>query len=253
MKVYARPIILALAAVALAASLASLYVHYNMLRVPDYSSFCDVSETVSCEAVYQSEYGTVYGVPVAAGGAIWSGLVLLLAARGWARLAPNADLQPPVMCSCCRCSVSLPCSTSATRPSSCSRRLCLLCMTMYVALIGIFIVSSSATSISIASLPARLLRDLRAVFLHPVAAGLAILWMVGSVSLIAFFPREEVQAPSGRRRRPGAHRDAGCGSTGRVARLARQSSRAYRRWLPTGDGKVRADQVQRLPVSVVPR
>ncbi len=74
------------------------------------------------------------------------------------------------------------------------QKMCVLCMTMYVAVVGIFIVSSSATSIAMASLPGRLLRDIRAVFMGPVAAGLAILWLVGSVSLIAFFPREGVQA-----------------------------------------------------------
>src|SRR5918999_1552150 len=78
----ARPLILTLAAIALAASVASLYVHYQLLRDPTYTSFCDISETVSCEAVYESAYGTVRGVPVAAGGAIWSGLVLLLAVFG---------------------------------------------------------------------------------------------------------------------------------------------------------------------------
>src|SRR5690349_17303523 len=82
MKAYARPLILVLSAVTLAASLSSLYVHYKLLRDPSYTSFCDVSETVSCEAVYASPYGTVGGVPVAAGGVIWAGLVLLLAASG---------------------------------------------------------------------------------------------------------------------------------------------------------------------------
>ena len=72
MKKHSRTLILLLAAIALAASLASLYVHYRILTDPTYTSFCDVSETVSCEAVYQSEYGTIFGVPVAAGGAIWS-------------------------------------------------------------------------------------------------------------------------------------------------------------------------------------
>ena len=82
MKKHSRIIILALAAVALIASLAALYVHYNLLRDPSYTSFCDVSETVSCEAVLQSRFATMFGVPVAAGGAIWSALVLLLAWRG---------------------------------------------------------------------------------------------------------------------------------------------------------------------------
>src|ERR1043166_8802979 len=82
MKAYARPTIIILAAVAFVAALASLYVHYKLLRDPAYTSFCDVSATVSCEAVYESSYATVAGVPVAAGGVIWAGLVLLLAASG---------------------------------------------------------------------------------------------------------------------------------------------------------------------------
>ena len=46
----ARPAILLLAAVALAASVAALYVHYRLIADPTYQSFCDVSATVSCEA-----------------------------------------------------------------------------------------------------------------------------------------------------------------------------------------------------------
>ena len=49
---------------------------------PSYVSPCDVNETVSCQAVYLSSYGMAFGVPVAAGGAIWSALVLLLATLG---------------------------------------------------------------------------------------------------------------------------------------------------------------------------
>ena len=82
MKTHTRIWISVLAAVALGASLASLYVHYRIIADPNYTSFCDISETVSCEAVYQSAYGSVAGVPVAAGGAIWAALVLLLAFFG---------------------------------------------------------------------------------------------------------------------------------------------------------------------------
>ena len=90
MKAHARSLIIALAAVALAASLAALYVHYRTIQDPAYSSFCDVNETVSCQALYQSEYGSVAGVPVAAGGAIWAGLVLILAF--WGMRQRNSEL-----------------------------------------------------------------------------------------------------------------------------------------------------------------
>src|SRR5688572_30438848 len=88
MKAYARPIIVTFSAVALIASLYGLYVHYQMLRDPAYSSLCNVNASISCEDVLTSAYGTAVGVPVAAGGAIWSALVLLLAATGM-RTIPN--------------------------------------------------------------------------------------------------------------------------------------------------------------------
>src|SRR5204862_7537560 len=55
----------------LGASVAALYVHYQLMVDPGYSSFCDISATVSCEQVVESAYGRVFGIPVAAGGAIW--------------------------------------------------------------------------------------------------------------------------------------------------------------------------------------
>lgn len=44
------------------------------------------------------------------------------------------------------------------------------------------------------TLPARVLRDLRALPASPTALALAALWVVGSGSLVAFFPREKVSA-----------------------------------------------------------
>src|SRR5574341_1548375 len=82
MAKHSRLLILVLAAVTFAASVTALYVHYQLIADPTYASFCDVSETESCQAAYRSEYGTVLGVPVAAGGAIWSAFVFLLAAYG---------------------------------------------------------------------------------------------------------------------------------------------------------------------------
>jgi hypothetical protein len=43
-------------------------------------------------------------------------------------------------------------------------------------------------------LPSRLGADLRAVFTSPFAVGLAVLWLAGSASLVAFFPREGAAA-----------------------------------------------------------
>ena len=79
MKKHARLLFIIFSGLALVASLSSLYVHYRLVADPTYTSFCDVSETVSCEAVMTSRFGYVFGIPVAVGGAIWSALVLMLA------------------------------------------------------------------------------------------------------------------------------------------------------------------------------
>jgi uncharacterized membrane protein len=193
MKAYARPIILLFSAVALAASFGSLYVHYQMLRDPLYSSFCDVNETVSCEAVYQSSYATVAGVPVAAGGAIWAGLVLLLAAGGMGGSTPKARERAATVAGYVFV-LSVVGLAAVFYFGYASfvvlQRMCLLCVTVYVSVIAIFIVSSSAASESLGSLPSRLGQDLRAAFASPAAATMAIVWVLASASLVAFFPRE---------------------------------------------------------------
>jgi protein-disulfide isomerase len=68
-------------------------------------------------------------------------------------------------------------------------KVCLLCLTMYVAVTGIFIVSGAAAA-PVGSLPARVGQDLRGLRSSPLALTLAAVWLVGSVSVVAFFPRE---------------------------------------------------------------
>ena len=203
MKTHARALIAIFASIAFAASVASLYVHYQMLADPSYTSFCDISETVSCEAVMTSQYGSVYGVPVAAGGAVWSGLVLLLGVMGMAPHRAGATGKPS------------PRSEEAGRVAGyifvlatvglagvlylgyasffILRQMCPLCVAMYVGVVGLFVVSGAVAS-GLAALPAQLGRDLRAVVASPLAATLAVVWVVASVSLVAFFPREDTAA-----------------------------------------------------------
>jgi uncharacterized membrane protein len=192
MNKYARPIILVLALAALGASIAALYVHYRIIKDPTYSSFCDISETVSCEAVLESPYATVRGVPVAAGGVAWSTLVLLLAALGMRR--ENGD---GYAASAGYIFVLATVALSAVLYLGYASffvigKVCPLCMTMYVAVIGIFLVSGGI-SMALSALPSRLPRDLRTIAKSPTPAVLALLFIVGSVSLVAFFPRAEEQ------------------------------------------------------------
>ena len=68
MTTFSRNLLLACAALGLAASSTSSYVHYQLLTQPSYTSFCDVNETVSCTQAYLSRYGSFMGVPVALAG-----------------------------------------------------------------------------------------------------------------------------------------------------------------------------------------
>jgi uncharacterized membrane protein/protein-disulfide isomerase len=194
MKAYARPAILVLAAITLAASVYALYVHYHLLYDPNYAALCEVSSTVSCQTVFQSSYGSVWGIPIAAGGAIWAGLVLLLAAVGMGspdRQRADASTGYVFLLSVVGLAAVFYYGYASFVVLQSQ---CLVCMTMYAAIIGIFLISSGSTSMPISSLPGRLARDARAMVMSPLGAALAIAWLVGSVSLVAFFPREGPQA-----------------------------------------------------------
>ena len=55
-----RTLLMAFAALGLAASSTSSYVHYQLLTDPGYTSFCDVNATVSCTQAYLSRYGSFW-------------------------------------------------------------------------------------------------------------------------------------------------------------------------------------------------
>lgn len=195
MKTYAHPLVLALAAAALIASVAALYVHYRILRDPAYTSFCDVSETVSCQEVLESSYGRVLGVPVAAGGAIWSALVFLLALHGGRATAtsPSNTLGYIFLLSVVGLAAVLYLGYASF---FILKKACPLCMIMYVSVIGIFLVSGAAAPAAAGGVPSRVGRDLRALRSSPLALALATLWLVGSISLVAFFPRDAAAPPA---------------------------------------------------------
>lgn len=185
-----RVLLLVFASVALVASLLSLNVHYQLLSDTGYTSFCDVSETVNCEAVYQSEYGTIRGVPVAAGGVIWATAVLLLAA--WGMRKPASDDAKQVgeyvfLLGVIGLAVVLYLGYTSYFVL---HKVCLLCTGTYAGVFGVFFVSAGVTSMPLGSLPSRLLGDVRSLFAAPASLVLALLWLAGSGSLIAFFPRE---------------------------------------------------------------
>ena len=232
MSKYGRPALLVLAAVAFAASVASLYVHYQLIADPTYVSFCDVSETVSCEAVYKSAYGTVFGVPVAAGGV---DLVGAGAAAGRlrhaARRAARRRAARPATSSCCRSSGWPASSISPTPRSSCCRRrvrCAWRCTCRWSA-------SSSCRAPSRREARRRSCRasarTSRGLVASPTAMGLGAAWLLGSIALVALFPREPIRAAGERRgRRGGADRDARSGAARANGTSGSTRSRACPRW-----------------------
>lgn len=193
MSKHSRPIILVMALAALAASVAAMYVHYQLIIDPSYESFCDVSETVSCEAVYRSSYGTAFGIPVAAGGVIWAGLVALLA--GWGMRAPRSEAAKRVASYVFLLSVVGLASVFYFAYASffVLQKTCPLCVVVYVAAIGIFIVASATAPSGLAAVPGYLAEDIGGLFGSAPALGLAALWVVGSVGLVAAFPKEPIR------------------------------------------------------------
>jgi len=74
------------------------------------------------------------------------------------------------------------------------KAVCLLCLTTYAAVIGLFLVSGAATSFPMTTLPRRAARDARAVLASPLALVVAVLFFAGAASTLAFFPREGATA-----------------------------------------------------------
>jgi uncharacterized membrane protein len=199
MTTHARAILLTLAVLGLIASSWALYVHYRLQSDPTYVSVCEVNETVSCQQVLTSQYGSVLGVPVAAGGAIWALLVFLLSAFGLKE--PKSETASRVA------GYIFVLSTLGLATVFyfgyvsffVLKTACLLCITMYVSVIGIFLVSAGAAG-PISALPSRLGRDIAALIRNPVAATLAVVWLAASAALILGFP----EAPQASQTSPGS-------------------------------------------------
>ncbi len=194
MSSLARRLVWALALFGLAASLTSLYVHYQLLTTPGYSSFCDVSATVSCTQAYLSKYGSFLGLPVALWGAIWFVFALLLA---WLEVGgPPAFRESAIGYLFLASTVGLAFILYlAYAAFFVLKVVCFLCLATYVAVIGLFIVSGLATSLPMTQIPRRIPGDLRALVKRPAALAAVIVFLAGVASALAFFPTEgEVRA-----------------------------------------------------------
>ena len=193
MSTLARRLLLVFALMGLAAASTSLYVHHQLLSDPRYTSFCDVTTTVSCSDAYLSPYGSAFGVPVALWGVIWFVFVLgLVTADRWGSPSLAGSLSAYLFA----------CSTIALAgilyfayaAFFILKTVCILCLITYAAVIGLFLVSGIATTIPMTSIPRRALRDAGALLTKPVPLVIMLLFVAGAASAVAFFPREAAVA-----------------------------------------------------------
>ena len=100
------------------------------------------------------------------------------------------------------------------------RQACPVCLTMYVSVIGIFVIAARSKT-PLATLPSRLAQDLSALGRSTTAVALTMAWLAASLTLVLWFPRDQVvaaaEAPA-----PAAPTTWTCseGSIGREARAA---------------------------------
>ena len=181
--------LLACCLVGLAVSVEAAYIHYRILFDPRYVSFCDVNATFNCSQVYLSRFGTVLGVPVAVLGAIWFALAAILAAAGvWGR-APLRDNAPGYLFALSTVGLAVVLYLGYVSVAV-LKTYCVLCLITYAAVISLFVISGAATAFPMTTLPRRLARDLRVLVASPLAIAIAVLFLGGSVSAVAFFHAE---------------------------------------------------------------
>jgi uncharacterized membrane protein/protein-disulfide isomerase len=190
-----RTALIVFTALGFLASAYGLYVHYRLQSDPTYVSVCEVNESVSCQQVLTSQYGSMFGVPVAAGGAIWSLLTLMLAAVG---------LKDPKSETASRVSGYLFVLATLGLASVfyfayisffVLKTACPICLTMYASVIGTFLISATSAG-PIGGLPTKLGRDLATVAQTPIAATLAVVWLAVSAGLVFAFPKPPEATPS---------------------------------------------------------
>ena len=210
-----------LALAGLGAAAASTYVHARMVSDPAYVSFCDVNARVSCSQVYQSRYGSLAGVPVALGGVVWFAGVLLLgfaSARGPAASRDNVDGYLLVW-STMGLAVAM---YMAYASFFVLQTVCLLCLVVYVAVIGIFLLAGSASATPVSRLPAAAAADIGHLARRPVGLALLLAYAAATVGGAAWFVRAD--------RVPEIAAAATGGETGAAAPAVDQQSEFERFW-----------------------
>lgn len=180
------------ALVGLGASAEASRVHYRLLTDPGYAPSCDVSSAVNCTNAYASAYGVLAGVPTAVLGVWFFALVLLV--LGLTSLSRDSRGHAANYMLALSSVGLLMVGYLGYASLAVIGTVCLLCVTTYVAVVGLFIAAVTATRESMSVMPERLVADLRRLFSSPVAAAAVVAAVVGAGALWSAFPAETVRA-----------------------------------------------------------
>ena len=184
-----RNLLLAFAVLGLGASAWSSYVHYALLTNPGYASFCDINSTVSCTQAYLSQYGSLWGIPVSILGFVFFAVVLLLVGLGGRSAAPGRENVASYVFALSTVGLAFVLYLAWASFFQLNA-VCMLCVVTYVAVIGLFVVSGSASATPMTALPGRASRDLVAAAKSPMALALVAVLSIGTVALLTAFPRD---------------------------------------------------------------
>lgn len=162
-----------LALAGLVASASSTYVHLQMITDPGHTSFCDINASVSCTQVYQSQYGTVGGVPVAFGGVVWFiSVILLYVASRFASSASALRIGGYLLVwSTVGLSVAM---YMAYASFFVLQTVCVLCLIVYASVIGIFLLSGNIETAQMRHLPLGVVTDVGLLVRRPLGLGVVI-------------------------------------------------------------------------------
>jgi uncharacterized membrane protein/protein-disulfide isomerase len=180
--------LLAFAVLGLAAASYSSYVHYQMLARSGYTSLCDISATVSCTDVYESQYGSLFGVPVALFGVLFFVVVLVLVGVAGRASSPARDSVPGYVFVLSTLALAFALYL-AYASYFVLHKFCIFCAINYVAVIGLFIVSGGAAKYPMTTVPKRASRDLRSLVSSPLALIIALVVVGGGIAAVALFPK----------------------------------------------------------------
>ena len=174
------------AALGAAFSSASLWVHYRLLHDPLYSSFCDVSSTVSCTEAYTSAYGMTFGVPTALVGLVFFAAVLVLIALCTRSAEARGHLAGYVFAASTLGLAGV--LYYAYASFVVLKAVCLLCVGSYVATLGLFLTSGAASKEPMSTFPGRLASDLRRLVSTPAALVAAVAFAAAAAAAVVTFP-----------------------------------------------------------------